>query len=71
MVREVLPKDFSNTLVQLRRLGYTTKEIAEELMEDSKRITQCLHGRLAEDDELYRTMGVFLYGLKLEASVNE
>jgi ribosome-binding protein aMBF1 (putative translation factor) len=55
----------------LRRLGYTTKEIAEELMEDSKRITQCLHGRLAKDDELYRTMGVFLYGLKLEASVNE
>lgn len=70
-VREILPKDFSHTLVQLRRLGYTTKEIAEELMENPKRITQCLHGRLAEDDELYRTMGAFLYGLKLETAANE
>jgi type II secretory pathway predicted ATPase ExeA len=70
-IHEVLPKDFSHTLVQLRRLGYTAKEIAEELMENSKRIIQCLHGRLPEDDELYKTMGVFLYGLKLETAVNE
>lgn len=70
-VHEVLPKDFSHTLVQLRRLGYSTKEIAEELMENPKRITQCLHGRLPEDDELYKTMGVFLYGLNLNTAVNE
>jgi chaperonin cofactor prefoldin len=70
-IHEVLPKDFSHILVQLRRLGYTAKEIAEELMENPKRIIQCLHGRLPEDDELYKTMGVFLYGLKLETAVNE
>lgn len=70
-VHEVLPKDFSHTLVQLRRLGYSAKEIAEELMENPKRITQCLHGRLPEDDELYKTMGVFLYGLNLETAINE
>jgi type II secretory pathway predicted ATPase ExeA len=70
-VHEVLPKDFSHTLVQLRRLGYSTKEIAEELMENPKRVTQCLYGRLPEDDELYKTMGVFLYGLNIETAINE
>lgn len=57
--------------VELRRLGYTALEIAEELNEDKKRVIQCLHGRLAEDDELYKTIGVFLHGLGIKMASNE
>ncbi|MBU0992109.1 MAG: AAA family ATPase [Proteobacteria bacterium] len=70
-VHEILPNDFSHLWVELRRLGYTATEIAEELNEDKKRIVQCLHGRLPDDDELYKTIGAFLYGLGIKMASNE
>ena len=70
-VHEILPNDFSHLWVELRRLGYTAIEMAEELNEDKKRIVQCLHGRLPEDDELYKTIGAFIYGLGIKMAVNE
>ena len=65
-VHEVLPTDFAHLWVELRRMGYSAKEIAEEIMEDHRRVVQCLHGRLPEDDELYKTIGVFLHGLGIK-----
>lgn len=70
-VHEVLPNDFTHLWVELRRLGYTAGEIAEELNEDKKRILHCLHGRLPDDDELYKIIGAFLYGLGIKMAVNE
>ena len=62
-LHEVFPTDFSHLWVELRRLGYTATEIAEEVMDDRRRVLQCLQGRLPEDDDLYKTIGVFLHGL--------
>lgn len=70
-IHEVMPNDFSHVWVQLRRLGYTANEIAEELNEDKRRIVQCLHGRLPDDDELYKSIGAFFYGLGIKMAVNE
>jgi type II secretory pathway predicted ATPase ExeA len=70
-IHEILPNDFSHLWVELRRLGYTANEIADELNEDKKRILQCLHGRLSDDDELYKTIGAFLYGLGIKMVSNE
>lgn len=67
----MLPNDSSRLWVELRRLGYTTSEIAEELNEDKKRILHCLHGRLPDDDELYMIIGAFLCGLGIKVAVNE
>jgi hypothetical protein len=69
-IHEVLPVDFSHLWVELRRLGFTANEIAEELNEDKKRILQCLHGRLP-DDELYKVIGAFLFGLGLKMASDE
>lgn len=68
-INEVLPTDFSHLWVELRRLGYNAQEIAEELMEDKKRVIKCLHGRLPEEDDLYKTIGVFLHGLGIKVAV--
>lgn len=65
-LHEVLPTDFSNLWVELQRLGYSAHEIAEEIMEDKRRVMQCLNGRLPEDDGLYQTVGVFLHGIGLK-----
>ncbi|MBF0232945.1 MAG: AAA family ATPase [Desulfamplus sp.] len=70
-IHEILPIDFTHLWVELRRLGYTANEIAEEIMEDKKRVIQCLYGRLPEDDDLYKTLGVFLHGLGLKIASNE
>ncbi len=70
-IYEVLPVDFSHLWVELRRLGYTANEIADELNEDKKRILQCLHGRLPDDDDLYKVIGTFLFGLGLKMASNE
>jgi hypothetical protein len=70
-IHEVLPVDFSHLWVELRRLGYTATEIAEELNEDKRRVLQCLHGRLPDDDELYKVIGAFLFGLGLKMASNE
>ena len=69
-VHEVLPTDFSHLWVELRRFGYTATEIAEQIMEDRRRVVQCLQGRLPEDDELYKTIGVFLHGLGIKMAAS-
>lgn len=70
-LHEVFPTDFSHLWVELRRLGYTAQEIAEEIMEEPRRVIQCLHGRLPDDDELYKTIGVFLHGLGIKMAAGE
>ena len=68
--QEIFPKDFAHVLVELRRMGYTHREIAEELLEDPRRIVLGLQGRLPENDDLYRRIGVFLSGLGINFTSN-
>lgn len=64
-ILNVISPDFRDIRTELKRLGYTVRDIAYDYRYSTKQVNRFLDGKLAADDPAGRQMSVFLKSLGL------